>query len=237
MSGEPPMPGAAAGITAAPRLDLNVQFAAPAHPAHRKLLTRAVLKRWVAAALFADATLTLRFVDADEGRTLNRSFRGRDYATNVLTFAYAESADDPVSGDLILCCPVVEREAAEQGKTLAAHYAHLVIHGVLHAQGYDHEDDAEAVEMETIETELLAGLGHADPYADADAERIVDADTGASIAATGPGSESTGKSRTGKAASAPTGKTTSARTGKASAPTSKAASVTTGRAARRPRAP
>lgn len=178
MSGEPPMPGAAAGVTAAPRLDLNVQFAAPAHPAHRKLLTRAVLKRWVGAALFADATLTLRFVDADEGRTLNRSFRGRDYATNVLTFAYAESADDPVSGDLILCCPVVAREAAEQGKTLAAHYAHLVIHGVLHAQGYDHEDDTDAVEMEAIETELLAALGHADPYAEEDAERIVDDDTG-----------------------------------------------------------
>lgn len=169
MSGESSTPGTAAAGTAAPRLALTVQFAAPAHAAHRALLKRALLKRWVGAALFADATLTLRFVDADEGRELNRSFRGRDYATNVLTFAYAETAADPVSGDLILCCPVVEREAAEQGKTLAAHYAHLVVHGVLHAQGYDHEDEDEAVEMETIETELLAALGYADPYADPEA--------------------------------------------------------------------
>ncbi|MCY0387380.1 rRNA maturation RNase YbeY [Robbsia sp. Bb-Pol-6] len=171
------MPAAAPAASAAavpPRLDLNIQFVAPAYPTHRKLLTRARLKRWAGAALFADATLTLRFVDAEEGRTLNRSFRGRDYATNVLTFAYAESADDPVSGDLVLCCPVVEREAAEQGKTLDAHYAHLVVHGVLHAQGYDHEDDAEAVEMESIETELLLALGHADPYADAQTGRIAD---------------------------------------------------------------
>ena len=82
----------------------------------------------------------MRFVDDDEGRTLNRTYRQKDYATNVLTFAYAESEDDPVTGDLILCCPVVEKEAREQGKPLAAHYAHLIVHGTLHAQGYDHED-------------------------------------------------------------------------------------------------
>lgn len=150
----------------APKLKLDVQFAATEHPAHRKLLTRPTLKRWVGAALFADAELTLRFVDAEEGRTLNRSYRGKDYSTNVLTFAYAESEDDPVSGDIILCCPVVEREAAEQGKPLEAHYAHLIVHGVLHAQGYDHEEDDEAAEMEAIETEMLAALGYPDPYAE-----------------------------------------------------------------------
>lgn len=149
----------------APKLKLSAQFAAPAYPTHRALLTRPALKRWITAALFADAELTVRFVDADEGRTLNRSYRSKDYATNVLTFAYAESEDDPVSGDIILCCPVVEREASEQKKPLEAHYAHLIVHGVLHAQGYDHEDDEEAAEMEGIETDILAALGYPDPYA------------------------------------------------------------------------
>jgi probable rRNA maturation factor len=82
----------------------------------------------------------------------------------VLTFAYAESEDDPVTGDLILCCPVVEREASEQGKPLAAHYAHLIVHGTLHAQGYDHEDETEATEMESIETDIMRALGFSDPY-------------------------------------------------------------------------
>jgi probable rRNA maturation factor len=88
----------------------------------------------------------------------------------VLTFAYAESEDDPVSGDIILCCPVVEREATEQRKPLEAHYAHLIVHGVLHAQGYDHENDEEANEMESIETDVLAALGYPDPYADSDSD-------------------------------------------------------------------
>jgi probable rRNA maturation factor len=164
-----------------PTLALDVQFAAPAFAAHRKLLTKAVLKQWVETALFDDAVLTLRFVDTDEGKTLNRTYRGKDYATNVLTFAYAESEDDPVTGDIVLCCPVVESEAQQQGKTLLAHYAHLVIHGVLHAQGYDHEDEEEAEEMEGIETELLESLGFADPYADdgKDADGEGDADGGA----------------------------------------------------------
>ena len=121
---------------------------------------------WLKPALFADAELTVRFVDEDEGRTLNRTYRGKDYATNVLTFAYAESEDDPVSGDIVLCCPVVEREAAEQDKPLEAHYAHLVVHGALHAQGYDHEDAAEADEMEALEIEILATLGYPNPYAE-----------------------------------------------------------------------
>ncbi|CAM2140953.1 endoribonuclease YbeY [Pararobbsia alpina] len=147
-----------------PQLTLSLQFAAKAFAEHKALLSRATVVRWVKATLFADAELTLRFVDADEGRALNRSYRGKDYATNVLTFAYAESEDDPVTGDIILCCPVVEREAQEQGKPLEAHYAHLIVHGVLHAQGYDHEDEDEAAEMEGIETEVLAGLGFPDPY-------------------------------------------------------------------------
>ncbi len=152
----------------APRhsLTLTSQFVAgPAFAAHKALLSRTALRRWVQAALLADAELTLRFVDAEEGQTLNRGYRGKDYATNVLTFAYAQDETDPVTGDIVLCCPVVEREANEQGITLEAHYAHLIVHGVLHAQGYDHEEDDEAQEMESLETEILAGLGYADPYA------------------------------------------------------------------------
>jgi probable rRNA maturation factor len=152
-------------MSRAPKLTLSLQFpAARAWPQHKALLPRASVARWIKAALFADAELTVRFVDAEEGRMLNRTYRGKDYATNVLTFAYAESEDDPVSGDLILCCPVIEKEAAAQRKPLAAHYAHLLVHGTLHAQGYDHETDEEAREMEAIETGLLISLGFPDPY-------------------------------------------------------------------------
>jgi probable rRNA maturation factor len=152
-------------MTRAPRLKLTLQFpAAKAFPQHKAMLPRATVANWVKAALFADAELTVRFVDAEEGRALNRTYRGKDYATNVLTFAYAQSEDDPVTGDLILCCPVVEREAAEQGKPLTAHYAHLLVHGALHAQGYDHETDDEAEEMEGIETDIMNSLGFPDPY-------------------------------------------------------------------------
>jgi probable rRNA maturation factor len=149
---------------AAPRLKLSVQFATPEAAGLRAQLPRAALLRWVKATLFADAELTLRFVDSDEGRALNRTYRGKDYATNVLTFAYAQDHSDPVSGDIVLCCPVVEQEALAQDKPLVAHYAHLVVHGVLHAQGYDHEDDDEAQEMEALEVEALAALGFANPY-------------------------------------------------------------------------
>jgi probable rRNA maturation factor len=153
--------------TRAPRLNLTMQFpAAKAFPEHKAALSRAHVANWIKAALFADGELTVRLVDADEGRLLNRTYRGKDYATNVLTFAYAESEDDPVAGDLVLCCPVIEREAAEQGKPLVAHYAHMIVHGTLHAQGYDHEDDEEAEEMESLETEILGRLGFADPYVD-----------------------------------------------------------------------
>jgi probable rRNA maturation factor len=152
-------------LTRAPRLTLTLQFpAARAFPGHKALLSRARVASWVKAALLADGELTLRFVDADEGRLLNRAYRGKDYATNVLTFAYAEHADDQVTGDIIVCCPVIEREAGEQSKTLEAHYAHMIVHGTLHAQGYDHETDDEAREMEALETDILERLGFSDPY-------------------------------------------------------------------------
>jgi probable rRNA maturation factor len=147
------------------RLNLSIQFpAAKAYPSHKTILSRATVSKWIKASLFADAELTLRFVDEEEGRLLNRTYRHKDYATNVLTFAYAETEEDPVAGDLILCCPVVEREANEQGKPLIAHYAHLIVHGTLHAQGYDHEVEEEAEEMESIETDIMKSLGFSDPY-------------------------------------------------------------------------
>ena len=124
---------------------------------------RPQVRRWVRAALFSDATVTVRFVDAIEGRAINAEFRGKDYATNVLTFVYDD--EHPRAGDVVLCAPVVRREAAEQGKPLADHHAHLVVHGMLHLQGFDHERHADAVVMEARETAILATLGLPDPYA------------------------------------------------------------------------
>jgi probable rRNA maturation factor len=130
---------------------------------HRKTLARHRVARWVRAALEAPAEITVRIVGEAEGRALNRDFRGKDYATNVLTFDYARAP--VVAADLVLCAPVVAREAREQGKRLADHYAHLLVHGTLHAQGWDHERGAaEARAMEAREVALLAGLGVADPY-------------------------------------------------------------------------
>jgi probable rRNA maturation factor len=142
-----------------PKLTLSMQFA---DAQHKTVLTRARVKRWVSAAIESDATLTLRFVGDAEGRELNHGYRGKGYATNVLTFDYSH---DPVEADIVLCCPVVAHEAAEQGKELIAHYAHLVVHGVLHAQGYDHVKAKDAKVMESRETHLLASLGFDDPYA------------------------------------------------------------------------
>ena len=110
--------------------------------------------------------MTLRFVGTAEGRALNRQYRGRDYATNVLTFVYDDARDnEPVTGDLVLCVPVLRREAREQKKSLRAHCVHLVIHGTLHLQGYDHQSDKDARVMEALEIDLLAALGYRDPYA------------------------------------------------------------------------
>ncbi|MBC7993143.1 MAG: rRNA maturation RNase YbeY [Rhizobacter sp.] len=145
---------------ARPELRLSLQFADASHRAH---LPRHKVARWVRAALSAPGEITVRIVGAEEGQALNRDFRGKGYATNVLTFDYSHAP--VVSADLILCAPVVEAEAREQKITLEAHYAHLLVHGTLHAQGHDHEDEAEAQAMEAEETAILAGLGIADPYA------------------------------------------------------------------------
>lgn len=144
-------------------LSLSVQYP---DPRLKEKIPRTQLRRWIQAALFAPAELTIRFVNAEEGRQLNREYRAKDYATNVLTFAYTEDADsETTQADIILCTDVLEREAAEQNKAVEDHTAHLVVHGVLHAQGYDHETEEEATEMETLEAELLATLGFANPYA------------------------------------------------------------------------
>jgi len=145
-------------------LQLDLQFGDFARRAeHRALLPSAKVRRWMAMALLAPAEITVRIVGEDEGRALNREYRGKDYATNVLTFDYTR--EPVVSADLVLCAPVVEREAREQGKPLADHYAHLLVHGTLHAQGYDHEtDEREALEMEALEVLLMGALGFPNPY-------------------------------------------------------------------------
>jgi probable rRNA maturation factor len=142
---------------AAPKLALAVQYALVAED----LPTRAQVRRWVKAALAQDAQITVRFVDAEEGQALNRDYRGKNSATNVLSFIY-ESV--PVIGDLVVCVPVVMREAHTQHKPTAAHFAHLVVHGVLHLQGFDHETEADAQVMEARETEIVTRLGYAKPY-------------------------------------------------------------------------
>jgi probable rRNA maturation factor len=120
------------------------------------------LRSWIRAALGREAEVTVRYVGGTESRRLNRAYRGRDYATNVLTFVYA---DRPLAGDIVICAPVVAREARAQGKRLDAHHAHLLVHGVLHLLGYDHEKAAEAARMERRERLILRRLGFADPYA------------------------------------------------------------------------
>ncbi|MDN3918670.1 rRNA maturation RNase YbeY [Roseateles violae] len=142
-----------------PELSLSLQFA---DPRHRVLLPRHKVVRWIRAALELPGEITVRIVDAEEGRQLNAEFRGKDYATNVLTFDYAH--EPVVAADLVICAEVVEREAKEMGIAIADHYAHLLVHGTLHAQGYDHEEDDEAECMEARESELMRALGFADPY-------------------------------------------------------------------------
>ena len=145
--------------SAAPALSLSLQFA---DAAHRPLLARHRVARWIRAALGAPGEITVRIVGEAEGRALNRDFRGQDHATNVLTFDYAKAP--VVVADLVLCAPVVGREAAAAGRSVEAHYAHLLVHGTLHAQGFDHEHDADAEAMEARESEVLRGLGFDDPY-------------------------------------------------------------------------
>ena len=149
------MPGAI------PKLELAIQFAVKA-----ELPGRAEFRRWARSALRTDVSAALRVVDAEEGIALNRDYRGKDSATNVLTFEYGPDPDSgALTGDIVLCAPVVEREAAGQGKTLAAHYAHLTIHGMLHLQGYDHETgEADAIAMEAVESFIMQALGFPDPY-------------------------------------------------------------------------
>ena len=144
---------------ARPTLTLSLQFA---DPTDRALLARHRVGRCIRAALDAPGEITVRIVGAEEGQALNLAYRGKDYATNVLTFDY--SHEPVVSADLVLCAPVVQREAQELGIPLDAHYAHLLVHGTLHAQGFDHEDEVEALTMERRETELMLALGYADPY-------------------------------------------------------------------------
>ena len=170
------------------KLNLSVQYADSTHD-WQSILSRPLLRRWVKAALQQDARLTLRFVDEVEGRELNHTYRGKEYATNVLTFAYNDSDefDDlpeevceqlteqmggMIEADIVFCGAVLAREAKEQNKTILAHTAHLVVHGVLHAQGFDHIDDDEAEMMESLETQILARLGFDNPYMDSDSTRL-----------------------------------------------------------------
>ena len=146
------------------KLSLSLQFGdIKDAKRHRAALPRHSVARWIRHALDSDAEITVRIVGAEEGQALNRGYRQKDYATNVLTFDYTQAP--LVTADLVLCAPVVEREAREQGKTLQAHYAHLLVHGALHAQGYDHEtNEGDALEMEALEIMLLDALGFPNPY-------------------------------------------------------------------------
>ncbi|MFZ2218054.1 MAG: rRNA maturation RNase YbeY [Rhodoferax sp.] len=144
-------------------LTLSLQFAKfEDAPLHRAALSRHKVTRWIRHALESPAEITVRIVDAQEGQALNRDYRQKDGATNVLTFDY--TMEPLVTADLVLCAPVVAQEAKEQGKTLEAHYAHLIVHGTLHAQGWDHDLEEDAEVMEMRETDLMARLGFDNPY-------------------------------------------------------------------------
>jgi len=145
----------------ASKISLSVQYATD----EKVTPTRAQFRRWATAALCQEASVTLRIVDEKEGHRLNKAYRGKDYATNVLTFVYDESV--PLSGDIVLCAPVVKREAHQQHKELMMHYAHLTLHAMLHLQGYDHESEADAAVMEALETKLMVKLRYSDPYQEA----------------------------------------------------------------------
>ena len=141
-----------------PQLKISTQFAS----AHAHLPSKLQLRKWAKAALRVDTEVTIRVTDADEARILNSTYRGKDYATNVLTFPLTETPY--LMGDIIICAPVVAAEASAQNKDLMAHYAHLTVHGMLHLCGFDHETEAQAELMEAIEIQILAKLGYANPY-------------------------------------------------------------------------
>lgn len=145
------------------QLTLSLQFGNLEDAAlHRAALPRHKVARWIRHALQSDAEITVRIVDAEEGQALNRDYRHKDYATNVLTFDYTQ--EPVVTADLVLCAPVVAKEAKEQGKTLQEHYAHLLVHGALHAQGWDHDEEEDAQVMELRESDIMARLGFENPY-------------------------------------------------------------------------
>lgn len=142
-----------------PKLAMSVQYATESN---HSIPSEKQFRKWARTTLRVDTEATLRIVDEEEGRALNRDYRGKDYATNVLTFPLTE--EPWLIGDIILCAPVVEKEAQEQGISLEAHYAHLTVHGILHMHGYDHEEEAQAELMESIESFIMVQLGYADPY-------------------------------------------------------------------------
>ena len=143
---------------------MDIQTASPAiEAALNKIASSMLIKKWVKASVQTEGLLTLRFVNRSEGKKLNNEFRKKDYATNVLTFPYELSKKNVVA-DIVFCLPVVQKEAKEQGKTLKAHLAHLIVHGCLHAQGYDHEHGKDAKKMEALEVRLLKELGFTNPY-------------------------------------------------------------------------
>ena len=141
-----------------PNLKISTQFATK----ETNLPSKLQLRKWAKNSIRVDTEVTIRIVDEPEGRALNNTYRGKDYATNVLTFPLVE--EPHLIGDIVLCAPIVAAEAIAQNKTLEAHYAHLTVHGVLHLHGYDHEIEAQAQLMETIEIQILAKLGYANPY-------------------------------------------------------------------------
>ena len=146
-----------------PELTLSLQFGKIKDAdKHRAALPRHKVTRWIRNTLEVEGEITVRIVDAEEGQTLNREYRQKDYATNVLTFDYTQ--EPVVTADLVLCAPVVAQEAKAQMKTLEEHYAHLIIHGTLHAQGWDHELDEDAQVMELRETDTMVRLGYKGPY-------------------------------------------------------------------------
>lgn len=146
------------------KLVIDIQFASPAiESTIEKTASHSLIKKWIKSTTNKEGLLTLRFVNAAEGKKLNFAFRKKDYATNVLTFPYEHSKGHVVA-DIIFCLPVIQKEAKAQGKTLKAHLAHLIIHGCLHAHGFDHEVEKDAKKMEALEIALLKKLGFANPY-------------------------------------------------------------------------